>query len=77
MDPDTITPDPMIRAICRMTPTPFSTPAVFREARKLSYPQIRMPQWKFRMRRRRGYDADRFAGITYAAPILFSDLEEG
>lgn len=77
INPDSIAPDPLIREVCRNSPVPFRAPAVFREARILTLPEIRLPKWQFRMPRRRGYDADRFAGITYAAPILSSELEEG
>lgn len=69
--------DSLIREVWRNQPSPLATPRVFRGLQPLRRPHFTVPEYRFRMRRSRGYDADRYAGILYAEPILEEDLEEG
>ena len=52
-------------------------PMVFDGFRRLNPVRFQVPQYKFRMKQEVNYDADRFAGILFAEPILPDQLEEG
>lgn len=69
--------DSLIREVWKHQPSPLATPSVYRGPRLLRRPHFTLPEYKFRMQRRRGYDADRYAGILYAEPILEEELEDG